>query len=158
MKLKAVCAVVRIAMLCALFALMGCAGVEDRDAGGASGRRADVVLAGLSQIGSPYVYGGTNPRGFDCSGLTYYAHHSVGLAIPRTASAQRKASKPIRSRRPRAGDMVFFRTGPGVHHVGLMVDDERFVHASTSKHQVRLDRLYTPYWQAHYLGAGTYLY
>jgi cell wall-associated NlpC family hydrolase len=125
---------------------------------GLSGRRAEVVLAGLSQIGTPYVYGGASPaKGFDCSGLTQYAHHVAGLTIPRIAEEQRRASQPIRVGRPGPGDMVFFRTGPGVYHVGLMVDKERFVHASTSRQQVRLDRLDTPYWTARYLGAGTYL-
>lgn len=139
--------------------LTGCAS-RGSDSGdrGLSGRRADVVLAGLSQVGTPYVYGGAAPAtGFDCSGLTYYAHHIAGLSIPRIAAEQHRASKPVRKDRPRPGDMVFFRTGPGVYHVGLMVDKERFVHASTSRHQVRLDRLNTPYWTARYLGAGTYL-
>ncbi|MCG6985548.1 MAG: C40 family peptidase [Thiocapsa sp.] len=125
---------------------------------GLQGPRADVVLAGLSQVGTPYVYGGTNPgEGLDCSGLTYYAHHVAGVRIPRVSTEQLRAARPVAGRRPRAGDVVFFKTGPGQHHVGLMVDDERFVHASTSRREVRLDRLQTPYWQARYLGAGTYL-
>ncbi len=123
-----------------------------------SGRRAEVVLAGLSQIGTPYVYGGASPAtGFDCSGLTYYVHHVAGLSIPRMAAEQHRASKPVKTGRPGPGDMVFFKTGPGVYHVGLMVDQERFVHASTSRHRVSLDRLDKPYWVARYLGAGTYL-
>ena len=58
----------------------------------------------------------------------------------------------------RAGDMVFFKTGPESYHVGLMIDDKRFVHASTSRSRVRVDHLDTPYWNRHYIGAGTYLY
>lgn len=139
-----------------LAALSGCASrVDDKDL---SGRRGEVVLAGLSQIGTPYAYGGSSPAsGFDCSGLTQYAHQVAGVAIPRVAIEQHRASKPVRLGRPGPGDMVFFRTGPGVYHVGLMVDRERFVHASTSRHQVQLARLETPYWSARYLGAGTYL-
>ncbi len=135
--------------------LTGCASqVSDS---GLSGRRADVVLAGLSQIGTPYVYGGKSPAtGFDCSGLTYYAHQAAGLSIPRVAIDQQRASHPVRDQ-PKPGDMVFFKTGAEVYHVGLMVDKNRFVHASISRNQVRIDRLDTPYWQAHYLGAGTYL-
>ena len=125
---------------------------------GLSGSRADVVLAGLSQVGTPYVYGGTTPgEGLDCSGLTYYAHHVAGLSIPRVSTEQIRTATPVPGRQPRPGDIVFFRIAPGEHHVGLMVDAERFVHASTSRRQVRLDRLATPYWQARYLGAGTYL-
>ena len=139
-----------------LAGLSGCASrVDDKDV---SGRRAEVVMAGLSQIGTPYLYGGSSPAsGFDCSGLTQYAHHVAGVSIPRVAVEQHRASKPVRLGRPGPGDMVFFNTGPGVYHVGLMVDKERFVHASTSRHQVRVDRLNTPYWTTRYLGAGTYL-
>lgn len=151
---------VRMALLAslipALLFLSGCASRKTDQ--GLSGRRAEVVVAGLSQIGTPYVYGGSSPAtGFDCSGLTQYAHHAAGVAIPRVAAEQHRISKPVRAGRPRPGDMVFFKTGPAVYHVGLMVDNERFVHASSSRHQVRLDRLNTPYWKAHYLGAGTYL-
>ncbi|RKT43046.1 C40 family peptidase [Thiocapsa rosea] len=144
-------------ILCVLFIagiLSGCA-TSRNDLGGP---RADVVLAGLSQVGTPYVYGGNTPgQGLDCSGLTYYAHHVAGVQIPRVSIEQLRAATPVPGRQPRAGDMVFFRTGPEQHHVGLMVDNERFVHASTSRREVRLDRLETPYWQARYLGAGTYL-
>ncbi len=143
----------------ALVVLSGCAtrGGEPDDFE-LRGRRADLVLVGLSQIGTPYVYGGKNPAtGFDCSGLTYYVHQVAGLSIPRVASAQHQASTRVSRGRPRPGDMVFFKTGLGVYHVGLVVDEHRFVHASTSRRQVRLDRLDSPYWRARYLGAGTFL-
>lgn len=133
--------------------MTGCAG------DGARGGRAAVVEVGLSQLGSPYRYGGADPAtGFDCSGLTYYAHRVAGVGIPRASVAQFKQARRVSARHPRAGDLVFFRIGPGVHHVGLMVDGERFVHASSSSGEVRLARLDTPYWQSRYLGAGTYLH
>ena len=139
--------------------LVGCAGTgRDADDAGLARKRSAVVAAGMSQIGSPYVYGGESPdSGFDCSGLTYYAHQSAGLSIPRAAIKQRDASKPVSVGNLRPGDMVFFKTGPRSYHVGLMVDQQRFIHASVSKHRVRLDRLDTPYWQSCLLGAGTYL-
>lgn len=135
--------------------LSGCA---SRPRDGLSPQRNDVVLASLSQIGTPYVFGGNEPgRGLDCSGLTQYAHHVAGIQIPRVSTEQIKAARPVSGRPPQPGDMVFFQTEPGQHHVGIMVDAERFVHASTSRRQVRVDRLNTPYWQTRYLGAGTYL-
>jgi len=147
-----------LGVACGLFLVSGCSSVGELEGDDTTNRRADVVLAGLAQLGTPYVYGGETPKeGFDCSGLTFYAHHVVGLNIPRTAKAQRKAAKPISGDRPRPGDMVFFKTGPGVYHVGLMIDRERFVHASTSRNRVRIARLGNPYWRARYLGAGTYL-
>ncbi|WP_342450042.1 C40 family peptidase [Thiorhodococcus minor] len=133
--------------------LAGCAGLEE---GG--GQRSDLVLSSLAQIGRPYVYGAEAPgEGFDCSGLTYYAHSRAGLAIPRTAAAQHKAAKRVRRSRLRPGDLVFFKTGPSSYHVGLMVDDGRFVHASTSRKQVLVSKLDTPYWRSHFIGAGTFI-
>lgn len=141
--------------LLALLLLNGCASKPDR---GLSAKRGDVVMAGLSQVGTPYTFGGSHPKeGLDCSGLTYYAHYVAGVRIPRVSLDQLREAKPIDGRRPRPGDMVFFRTGPTDYHVGLMVDGERFVHASTSRRQVRIDRFDTPYWQARFIGAGTYL-
>ncbi|WP_246237548.1 C40 family peptidase [Caldichromatium japonicum] len=134
--------------------LSGCA-----SRGGLTAKRADLVAKGLAQIGTPYVYGGTSPRqGFDCSGLTYYAHYQTGLRIPRTAAAQHRAARPVSRNRLQPGDMVFFKTGPDIYHVGLMIDRKHFVHASSARNEVRVDSLDSPYWSAHYIGAGTYLY
>ena len=153
-------------ILAAMVLLHGCAGSgaksyqsggESFDLSGLDEQRADVVMAALSQVGTPYVYGGSEPgRALDCSGLTQYAHSAAGLSIPRVSTAQQAAAKPVR-RQPIPGDLVFFKTGPSQYHVGLMVDNERFVHASTSKQRVRLSRLRTDYWRQRYLGAGTYL-
>jgi cell wall-associated NlpC family hydrolase len=146
-------AVLRLGLACGVLALVGCAGT-----GGLTEQRAAVVSAALSQVGTPYRYGGNEPgRGLDCSGLTYYAHRTAGVQIPRGSVDQRLRAHPASARSPQPGDMVFFQTGPADHHVGLMVDAERFVHASSSAHRVRLARLRTPYWRDHYLGAGTYL-
>lgn len=138
-----------------VLSLGGCAG---SGRGGLSGERAEVVAAALSQIGTPYRYGGNQPgRGLDCSGLTYFAHRSAGVRIPRTSSEQRQRARPVRVKALKPGDMVFFGKGGVVDHVGLMVDRERFVHASTSKGKVIMARFGTPYWTTHFVGAGTYL-
>jgi cell wall-associated NlpC family hydrolase len=147
-------------------ALAGCAGSGSRSAGGLGEsvdlrgldeRRAQVVMAALSQVGTPYVYGGSEPgRALDCSGLTQYAHSAAGLVIPRVSTAQQAAASPVR-KRLRPGDLVFFETAPSQYHVGIMVDADRFVHASTSKQRVKLARLSADYWQQRFLGAGTYL-
>jgi cell wall-associated NlpC family hydrolase len=134
-------------------ALVGCAGTSEL-----SEQRAAVVSAALSQMGTPYRYGGNEPgRGLDCSGLTYYAHSAAGVKIPRSSWDQRRDARPVSAQSPRPGDMVFFLTGPKDHHVGLMVDSERFVHASSSSRRVKLAKLQTPYWRSHFVGAGTYL-
>jgi cell wall-associated NlpC family hydrolase len=144
--------------------LAGCAGTESRNGPPAAaptfeleGRRAEVVVAALSQVGTPYVYGGSTPgKALDCSALTRFAHRAAGLEIPRVSTAQQAAAEPRRGR-PYPGDLVFFKTGPGQYHVGIMVDRRRFVHASTSKRRVRLAHLDGDYWQRRYIGAGTYL-
>jgi cell wall-associated NlpC family hydrolase len=153
--------------LTAVALLQGCAGGagtrvysvdgEEFDLTGLDDERANVVIAALSQVGTPYVYGGTKPgQALDCSGLTQYAHSAAGVRIPRVSTAQQAAARPV-GRRPHPGDLVFFKTGPSQYHVGLMVDTDRFVHASTSKQRVRLASLSKNYWQQRYLGAGTYL-
>ncbi|MGB5833383.1 MAG: C40 family peptidase [Thiohalocapsa sp.] len=130
---------------------------EQFDLSGLGKQRANVVMAALSQVGTPYVYGGSSPgQALDCSGLTQYAHSAAGVSIPRVSTAQKASSRPV-VRRPDPGDLVFFKTGPSQYHVGVMVDGDRFVHASTSKKRVRLSSLSKSYWQQRYLGAGTYL-
>lgn len=150
-----------------LVLLAGCAGTprqqtvsadgQEFDLAGLNQQRASVVMAALSQVGTPYVYGGSDPaEGLDCSGLTQFAHAAAGVSIPRISTEQRAAARPV-GRRPAPGDLVFFKTGPSQYHVGVMVDRERFVHASTSKRRVRLSSLSKDYWRERYLGAGTYL-
>jgi cell wall-associated NlpC family hydrolase len=134
--------------------VQGCSTTGDYDL---TGPRGKLVGAALSQVGTRYRLGGNSPReGLDCSGLTAYAHQAAGLRIPRMAADQRQSASPV-GQRPGPGDLVFFRIPPGGEHVGLMVDRERFVHASTSRRRVQLARLDTPYWRRHYVGAGTYL-
>jgi cell wall-associated NlpC family hydrolase len=141
-------------MLLAL-TVAGCAG---SGRGGLNGKRAEVVSAALSQVGTPYHFGGSQPgKALDCSGLTLYAHHVAGIPIPRHSADQLRAAHPVKAKSLRPGDLVFFGSKGGVDHVGLMVDAERFVHASMSKRRVILSRLDTPYWRAHFAGAGTYL-
>ncbi|MEA3638687.1 MAG: C40 family peptidase [Lamprobacter sp.] len=120
-------------------------------------KRANVVMAALSQVGTPYVYGGETPyQALDCSGLMLVAHQAAGMSIPRVSTQQQAAARPLRGH-PKPGDLVFFKTGPNQYHVGLMVDGERFVHASTSKRHVRLANLGSHYWRERFRGAGSYL-
>ncbi len=121
--------------------------------------RKKVVMAALSQVGTPYVFGGEVPgEALDCSGLTRYAHSKIGLEIPRVSVDQRRAAKPLANKPPAPGDLVFFQINPRTHHVGIMVDEQRFVHASTSQRAVRLALLDNPYWQQRLLGSGTFLH
>ncbi|GAA0302899.1 C40 family peptidase [Kineococcus aurantiacus] len=70
--------------------------------------------------GVPYVYGGTTPAGFDCSGYTSYVYRQLGVEIPRTADAQKRAARTISRGEAVPGDLVFFSSGGGrAYHVGI---------------------------------------
>jgi len=143
-------------LLFALFLLQGCGGWGSRS--DLSGARDEVVMSALAQIGAPYRYGGASPaQGFDCSGLVQYTHREAGISIPRSVRDQENAAKRVRSSRIKAGDLVFFNVGRGQHHVGIVVDDGRFVHSPSSSKQVQIARLDSPYWSKHLTGAGSFL-
>jgi cell wall-associated NlpC family hydrolase len=142
------------------FVMQGCSTTAEKGGGTTrlSGPRADVVIAALSEVGTRYVYGADAPgAALDCSALTQHAYRAAGMSIPRVSMAQRRAATPVDPANVKPGDLVFFKIRRGQYHVGLMVDRNRFVHASTSQRRVRLSRLNKPYWQDHLIGAGTYL-
>ena len=64
-------------------------------------------------LGVPYKPGGVDPRGFDCSGLTFYVYNRLGLELPRSSADQATVGRKIRRNHLRAGDLVFFSTGRG---------------------------------------------
>jgi cell wall-associated NlpC family hydrolase len=138
--------------------LQSCASMSGPNAAAADGVRGQVVMAALSQLGTKYEYGAQAPgAALDCSALIQHAYSVAGVSIPRMSTDQRRSAAPVRLANVRPGDLVFFRIRPGLSHVGLMVDDKRFVHASASKEQVRLSRIDSDYWRRRLIGAGTYL-
>ncbi|MBO9357663.1 NlpC/P60 family protein 2 [Bordetella petrii] len=120
-----------------------------------------VVRAGLDTLGTPYVWGGEDPEGgFDCSGLTQFVYREiVGLELPRTARAQRRAGVAVSKKHLQPGDLVFFTTRRrgGVSHVGIYIGQNQFVHAPTRGSSVRIDSLDNHYWSRHYVAARRYL-
>jgi len=76
---------------------------------------AGVIAMAASFAGLPYVYGGTTPSGFDCSGFTQYIFRQIGINLPRTAEQQRQYATPISN--PLPGDLVFF--GAPAYHMGI---------------------------------------
>ncbi len=115
-----------------------------------------VVETALAQLDKPYRYGGQSPRGFDCSGLVYYAYRNSGIAVPRTSREQLRQARPVSLRELLPGDLLFFRERRKVTHVGLYVGEGRFIHASTGERMVKLSSLTSPYWREHLIGAGRY--
>lgn len=98
--------------------------------------RARVVETALAVMGEPYRWGGTSSeRGFDCSGLVWYAYGSHGIDLPRASRDQARVGRhvPPETARLRPGDILLFGDEPGgVTHVGLYVGKARFIHSTTS--------------------------
>ena len=112
-----------------------------------------IVAAATNYIGVPYVFGGTSPYGFDCSGYVQYVFAKSGISLPRTADVQYEVGTPISTTDLVTGDLVFFSTYTyGASHVGIYVGDGRFIHASSSR-GVTIDSLGSSYWSSHYIGA-----
>lgn len=100
--------------------------------------------------GVPYRLGGMDKRGIDCSGFVALTYASVaGVSLPRTTERQASYGSPVARDALRVGDLVFFRTGIKVRHVGVYIGDARFMHASTSQ-GVTISRLDNRYWSDSY--------
>lgn len=113
-----------------------------------------VVSTALTLLGAPYVNGGSTPAGFDCSGLTQWVFAQHGVALPRETARQFETGYAVEAGDIEAGDLVFFSTvARGASHVGIALDDDRFLHAPSSRGVVRIERRSSAYWQTRYVGA-----
>ncbi|MBU0681094.1 MAG: C40 family peptidase [Proteobacteria bacterium] len=108
------------------------------------------LLAGYSEWqGVPHRDGGLSKKGVDCSGFTYLTFRDLfGVQLPRTTSQLAQTGSPIPKGQLQPGDLVFFKVEKG-RHVGIYVENQKFIHASKSK-GVMMSRLDNPYWQGHY--------
>ncbi len=100
--------------------------------------RATVVQTATAMIGTSYRYGGSSPRGFDCSGLVVYCYAKAGLnGLPHSAAALSRLATPISLEELKAGDLLFFRlSGRKTSHVAIYVGDRAFVHAPSGGKRV----------------------
>ena len=117
-----------------------------------SGERAASVA--LRQVGVPYRYGGTNPRGFDCSGLVQYSYSKAGVSVARTTAQLWATTRTVKPHNLRIGDLLFFKFDGKMSHVGMYIGGQRFVHAPSSGRTVTVASLNSSFYQAAFLRAG----
>lgn len=120
----------------------------------ASGSGQSVANIAASMIGNPYVWGGTAPGGFDCSGLVQYAYRQVGVNIARTTYGQAGNGYSVGLGNLQAGDILLFSYNGSIDHVGIVTDSSgNFVHASTPSTGVTTGNVYDPWYKAVCVGA-----
>ena len=112
-----------------------------------------IIATAMKYMGVPYVYGGSSPSGFDCSGFVQYVYRMAGIDLPRTADIQFNVGTPVSKSELQPGDLVFFAGDyVNISHVGIYLRDGDFIHASTT-YGIAIDSLHRDYRRDHYMGA-----
>ncbi len=119
--------------------------------GPASGNARVVLKWAYSKLGTPYVYGGTGPNGYDCSGFVMMAWRQAGVSLPRVVPDQFNATRRVSRANLQPGDLVFFDS---LGHVGLYVGGGTFIHSPHTGSQVKTESLNNAYYSSHFYGAG----
>jgi len=113
-----------------------------------------LVALAFSQIGTLYRSGGIEPAtGFDCSGFTSWVFNKLGVNLPRSSREQFQEGKVIPKSQLKKGDLVFFGSKKRITHVGIYLEDNKFIHSSSSGDTVKISSLDEPTWERKYSGA-----
>ena len=118
-----------------------------------AGRGQALVNSAKNFLGVPYVWGGTTPRGFDCSGLVQYVCRQNGISVPRVAASQRNVGTYVSRANLQPGDLVFFGNGGRITHVGIYVGNGNMIHAPQTGDVVKISSINSSYRVARYAGA-----
>ena len=105
----------------------------------------NILLNAKRHLGEDYVWGGTKPGGFDCSGYMQYLYKKEGVSIPRTAYQQSKVGKKVSRFALQKGDLLFFLTDKSrnipITHVGMYIGNGKFIHAASKKQGIIISSL-----------------
>lgn len=114
-----------------------------------------LIDTGKTYLGVPYVWGGTTPDGFDCSGFTRYVFNQYGYSLKRTAAEQFKQGTEVSKENLQPGDLVFFErtynTSASASHVGIYIGDNQFLHAGGGS--VKITEMSHSFYASRYVGA-----
>lgn len=111
-----------------------------------------VVEKAKQYLGYKYVYGGTTPSGFDCSGFTLYIYKQFGITLNRTAAAQYSNGVTVSRDNLQLGDLIMFGKS-GINHVGIYMGGGRIIHAANPSRGVTTDTINSGYYNTNYVGA-----
>lgn len=118
-----------------------------------NGSGSDIVEYSYNFIGRPYIWAAEGPNSFDCSGFTQYVYKHFGIYLPHYTGYQVKLGKAVSRSNLRAGDLIFFNTTGAFSHVGIYIGSNKFIHASSGKHEVTISSLSNSYYNTRYAGA-----
>lgn len=119
----------------------------------ASSKGQAIVNTAMQYLGVPYVWGGTSPNGFDCSGLVQYVCAKNGISVNRVAADQRNNGTYVSRENLQPGDLVFFGKSGNIHHVGIYVGNGNMIHAPQTGDVVKISSINTEYRISQYAGA-----
>lgn len=101
-----------------------------------------VISVAKAQMGKPYRWGATGPNSFDCSGLMQYAFkNGAGVSLPRVSRDQANVGKKVSKAELQPGDLVFFAKGGRIHHVGMYLGNDQYIHAPQTGDVVKISKL-----------------